>query len=798
MTFDFTGAAWFIVDVSLRALAAAAAVAVVLRVVRMRAAAVIHAAWTAVLVVMLLMPALSAVVPELPVRLPIGAASPLALAPTLEGSPSSAVWPAAVAPDPGVRVLPSDTRAPEPAADRRTAFATTGASSRGLAALGLTLYAAVTVLLVARFAWGWSQAAGMIRRARRNGPLDVVAPAPVYESREVAVPMTVGPIRPVIVLPAGWRSWDPDTLAAVVAHESAHLRRRDTSIQCLAHVNRVIFWFNPLAWWLERKLAVTAEHACDEAAATAIAAPGRYAEILLEMADVVRRHHGRVIWQGVGVNGAGLLDRRIDRLLGADAFAAASRGRTIVAAVACLVALSTVIACRQRISAAPLREDPVLAKELADGEAATKRFAAARDMSAEQADVLEQRLAANPQDFEARQQLVIYYTQSGTVSWDKKVPGLRRHALWLIEHHPEHEIVAPSLSPQYDPEGFAAAKQLWETHLTRPDVSPYLVYRAANFFAPHDKPYTEALIRRGMAMDPESKALTARMPPDRGGYRWSSQLAYLYASALRGSERVAGTYNDLRTRTDQVDTAYTRQVRDTLSKSEDARLLASVGAQLTRPSPPTKDPALERAQAQFHALGLSYLERALKLDPNHVAAKTALVNLRVHDQLTDADRLANRAFEGHMTAEDITEYHKKDTDTGKRQREEARKNAEEALKLADAHPQDPAYSAAIMTAHHVLASEALRNGNRERAVEHLQASVKVPTSERLQYAAPISWLRPVNRLLKEGERERVAEFLEAFARLTIRDRERLLADAKAIREGRMTSSYQRMVAREGQ
>ena len=42
------------------------------------------------------------------------------------------------------------------------------------------------------------------------------------------------------------------------------------------------------------------------------------------------------------------------------------------------------------------------------------------------------------------------------------------------------------------------------------------------------------------------------------------------------------------------------------------------------------------------------------------------------------------------------------------------------------------------------------------------------------------------------------EFLEAFARLTISERDRLLKDAQAIREGRMPSSYQHMVAREGQ
>ena len=83
-------------------------------------------------------------------------------------------------------------------------------------------------------------------------------------------------------------------------------------------------------------------------------------------------------------------------------------------------------------------------------------------------------------------------------------------------------------------------------------------------------------------------------------------------------------------------------------------------------------------------------------------------------------------------------------------------------------------------------------------MRHLRESVQVPVSEQIQYAPSLSWMRPVNRLLKEGERERVVEFLESFARLTIRDRARLLEDAKAIREGRMPTSYQHMVAREGQ
>lgn len=70
MTFDAVSVARFVLDVSLRALAAAAAVALVLRLLRIRAAAVLHSAWSGVLFAMLLMPVLPSLVPALPVLLP--------------------------------------------------------------------------------------------------------------------------------------------------------------------------------------------------------------------------------------------------------------------------------------------------------------------------------------------------------------------------------------------------------------------------------------------------------------------------------------------------------------------------------------------------------------------------------------------------------------------------------------------------------------------------------------------------------------------------------------------------------
>ena len=796
MTFDAVGAAWFVLDVSLRALAAAAAVALILCLLRIRAAAVLHAAWSAVLFAMLLMPVLPAVVPALPVPVPASAGGLLGAASGTE-QPSPGVVGHSTQTFKLTTTVPSARMGDSVQSSDRLPASITGArtSRPSLPLVLLGVYAAAALLFVARLFYGWCLATAMIQRARCGDPIRIGGGKPMYQSSEVAVPMTVGAIRPVILLPITWRTWQSETLAAIVAHEAAHVRRRDPSINFAARLNRAIFWFHPLAWWLERKLAVTAEHACDEAAARAIAAPRRYAEILVEMAEVVRRNRGRLAWHGVGVNGAGLLDSRIDRLLRGDAFARASGGEKIAAGIGCVLAVVTAIACRPQISATPLREDPELAKRFAEEAERTKQFEAARDMTQEQADALEQRIALNSNDFDARWQLVTYYRTSSKVAWDKKVPGLRRHALWLIEHHPEHEVVPPALSPQFDPEGFAAAKKLWEAHLARPDVSPFLVFRAVRFFAPHDKPYAEQLIVRGRAMDPESAALKARMPPDVGGYGWPAQLSSLYAAALLGSESVSGTYNDLRTHLDKVNSPYAVEVRRKLEATTDAKLLARVGSLLAHPNPSIKDPAVRQALEEARVLGVRYLERALELDPTFEGAKATLVTMRLRGRATDADRLANRAHEAYMVAEG-TEYFKKDLAAGKQQRDKAKALAEEVLNTAASHAQDPAYSASVMTAHHVLALAALRDGNRERAVHHLRESVKVPTSEQIQYAPPLSWIRLVNRLLKEGERNGVVEFLEAFARLTIRDRERLLRDAQAIREGRMPPSYQHMLARE--
>src|SRR4030095_1674166 len=76
----------------------------------------------------------------------------------------------------------------------------------------------------------------------------------VRESPDVTVPTAVGLLRPLVLLPAGWRWWDATSRRAVLAHEFAHIRRHDVLVLALSRWAKCIFWFHPLSWWLARHI----------------------------------------------------------------------------------------------------------------------------------------------------------------------------------------------------------------------------------------------------------------------------------------------------------------------------------------------------------------------------------------------------------------------------------------------------------------------------------------------------------------------------------------------------------------
>jgi uncharacterized protein (TIGR03435 family) len=141
-----------------------------------------------------------------------------------------------------------------------------------------------------------------------------------------STPVTVGWVRPKVILPESWSGWPERQLSAILVHEAEHVRRRDPLIQWLALLNRAVFWFHPLAWWLERELSRLAEEACDAAVLARGYEPREYAEYLLTLARSVACAGARVQMLGMAAPGTGL-PQRIRKILTRVQAQPASRAR---------------------------------------------------------------------------------------------------------------------------------------------------------------------------------------------------------------------------------------------------------------------------------------------------------------------------------------------------------------------------------------------------------------------------------------------------------------------------------------
>ena len=132
----------------------------------------------------------------------------------------------------------------------------------------------------------------------------------VHVSTQVGTPCTARWLRPVVFVPAGLLARAPaDQLEALLAHELAHIARKDwlwNGVQCAVET---LLFFHPAVWWLGKRIRQEREHACDDLAVAACGNPLALAEALASLADP--RHPARPTLAATG----GSLMHRIARLL---------------------------------------------------------------------------------------------------------------------------------------------------------------------------------------------------------------------------------------------------------------------------------------------------------------------------------------------------------------------------------------------------------------------------------------------------------------------------------------------------
>ncbi|MBC7790563.1 MAG: HEAT repeat domain-containing protein [Anaerolineae bacterium] len=114
--------------------------------------------------------------------------------------------------------------------------------------------------------------------------LRIQRPVLLVESDEVSGPATFGIFRPVVLLPTGAGSWPIENLHTVLAHELAHVARKDCLTDAIALAARNCHWLNPMAWIAVRRMRLERERACDDRVLEMGVRPEPYATLLLNVA----------------------------------------------------------------------------------------------------------------------------------------------------------------------------------------------------------------------------------------------------------------------------------------------------------------------------------------------------------------------------------------------------------------------------------------------------------------------------------------------------------------------------------
>lgn len=204
--------------------------------------------------------------------LPFSLPTPFSLVPSAQTIPTDIMYASSPAIDTGLSTL---NQAVNPMLS--ASFSPDPATSANPLQILLALAALIWVIGIALFAL---YALISLLRLRHRLAEAVPVGENVWVCDHIASPFLLGLIHPRIYLPS---SLDPQTAASVIAHEHAHLMRRDSIWKAVGFVLLALYWFHPLVWVAYVLFCRDMELACDARATRDFSPAERktYAEALL-------------------------------------------------------------------------------------------------------------------------------------------------------------------------------------------------------------------------------------------------------------------------------------------------------------------------------------------------------------------------------------------------------------------------------------------------------------------------------------------------------------------------------------
>ena len=227
-----------------------------------------------------------------------------------------------------------------------------------IAFTALIAYAATLLFFTARLLYRFRRTHSLRRTAQpitlTGEPLAIwqrctrifdIHDAQLATSTNIVGPSTIGTRHRIVLLPPTLLADLPhEDLAAALAHEFAHMRRRDFARNLLYELIALPIAFHPLLRSTRLRIAESREMVCDELAAEATHGTARYAQSLLRLAASFSRPTPAATLHAIGILDANALERRVMKLTRKHPIPAASRIATtavlLLGAATCASALT--------------------------------------------------------------------------------------------------------------------------------------------------------------------------------------------------------------------------------------------------------------------------------------------------------------------------------------------------------------------------------------------------------------------------------------------------------------------------
>ncbi len=225
-------------------------------------------------------------------------------------------------------------------------------------------------------------------------------------SMDVPVPITVGLVNPIVILPQRLlHEIDEELLTTAIGHELIHVARRDYLANLIYEFIYLPLSFHPAVALIRRRIKQTRELCCDESVATKLMRPDVYARSLVRMIGAAPRPRRLAIDTTIGINESDILEVRIMSLLKSPKFTSRRRAPLLIA-VSLLLLTPCVAAARFALSFDTAKQEPaVSSSNQQDQESQAKQKQAVEELKRQASELkLQMRTAPESQraELEAR------------------------------------------------------------------------------------------------------------------------------------------------------------------------------------------------------------------------------------------------------------------------------------------------------------------------------------------------------------------------------------------------------------